>query len=321
MTTLNDTFSIETLTVTDIFMKITSVSQRLCPALLFPLTFSPLLQAASTPDEQTMIVSATPQTVSELDTPAAVSVIEGDDMRLATPRVNLSESLTSVPGLQVQNRQNYAQDLQISIRGFGSRSAFGVRGIRLYVDGIPATMPDGQGQISNIDINSIQNVEVLRGPFSALYGNASGGVINVTTETGQQPPTIEASSYYGSYGSWRYGLKATGAVGDGTQPGDVDYTVSTTRFTTHGYRDHSGARKNLANAKLGVRTDDASKLSLIFNSVDIKADDLAVLPNRNGKPIHNRRRVLNSTIHAKRSNKPVQGCVMNASSARRMISA
>ncbi|ECI2562462.1 TonB-dependent receptor [Salmonella enterica] len=254
-------------------MKIISVRQRLYPALLFPLTFSPFLQAASAPNEQTMIVTATPQTVSELDTPAAVSVIEGEDMRLATPRVNLSESLTSVPGLQVQNRQNYAQDLQISIRGFGSRSAFGVRGIRLYVDGIPATMPDGQGQISNIDINSIQDVEVLRGPFSALYGNASGGVINVTTETGRQPPALEASSYYGSYGSWRYGLKATGAMGDGTQPGDVDYTVSTTRFTTHGYRDHSGARKNLANAKLGVRLDDASKLSLIFNRVDIKADD------------------------------------------------
>ncbi len=261
-------FPLIRLHLSGIFMKIISVRQRLYPALLLPLTFSPVLQAASASNEQTMIVTATPQTVSELDTPAAVSVIEGEDMRLTTPRVNLSETLTSVPGLQVQNRQNYAQDLQISIRGFGSRSAFGVRGIRLYVDGIPATMPDGQGQISNIDINSIQDVEVLRGPFSALYGNASGGVINVTTETG-----IEASSYYGSYGSWRYGLKATGAMGDGTQPGDVDYTVSTTRFTTHGYRDHSGARKNLANAKLGVRLDDVSKLSLIFNSVDIKADD------------------------------------------------
>lgn len=261
-------FPLIRLHLSGIFMKIISVRQRLYPALLLPLTFSPVLQAASASNEQTMIVTATPQTVSELDTPAAVSVIEGEDMRLATPRVNLSETLTSVPGLPVQNRQNYAQDLQISIRGFGSRSAFGVRGIRLYVDGIPATMPDGQGQISNIDINSIQDVEVLRGPFSALYGNASGGVINVTTETG-----IEASSYYGSYGSWRYGLKATGAMGDGTQPGDVDYTVSTTRFTTHGYRDHSGARKNLANAKLGVRLDDVSKLSLIFNSVDIKADD------------------------------------------------
>lgn len=116
-------------------------------------------------------------------------------------------------GLQVQNRQNYAQDLQLSIRGFGSRSTYGIRGIRLYVDGIPATMPDGQGQTSNIDLSSVQNVKVLRGPFSALYGNASGGVMNVTTQTGQQPPTIEASSYYGSFGSWRYGLKATGATG------------------------------------------------------------------------------------------------------------
>ncbi|HCS2981303.1 TPA: TonB-dependent receptor, partial [Shigella flexneri] len=248
-------------------MKIFSVRQTVLPALL---ALSPVVFAA---DEQTMIVSAAPQVVSELDTPAAVSVVDGEEMRLATPRINLSESLTDVPGLQVQNRQNYAQDLQLSIRGFGSRSTYGIRGIRLYVDGIPATMPDGQGQTSNIDLSSVQNVEVLRGPFSALYGNASGGVMNVTTQTGQQPPTIEASSYYGSFGSWRYGLKATGATGDGTQPGDVDYTVSTTRFTTHGYRDHSGAQKNLANAKLGVRIDEASKLSLIFNSVDIKADD------------------------------------------------
>ena len=224
-------------------------------------------------DEQTLIVSATPQTVSELDTPAAVSVVSGEDMRHATPRINLSESLGSVPGLQIQNRQNYAQDLQLSVRGFGARSTFGVRGIRMYVDGIPATMPDGQGQTSNIDLNSIESVDVLRGPFSALYGNASGGVININTQTGQQPATIEASSYYGSYGTWRYGMKATGAVGDGTQAGDVDYAVSTTRFTTHGYRDHSGARKNLANAKLGVRINDVSKLTLIFNSVDMKAND------------------------------------------------
>lgn len=254
-------------------MKIITARQAAFPALLFPFVFSPVSLAATAEDEQTMIVSATPQTVSELDTPAAVTVVEGEDMRLATPRINLSESLNGVPGLQVQNRQNYAQDLQLSIRGFGSRSAYGIRGIRLYVDGIPATMPDGQGQTSNIDLSSAQSVEVLRGPFSALYGNSSGGVMNVTTETGRQPPTIEASSYYGSFGSWRYGMKATGAMGDGTQAGDVDYTVSTTRFTTHGFRDRSSAQKNLANAKLGVRLDDASKLSLIFNSVDIHAND------------------------------------------------
>lgn len=250
-------------------MKIIAITHATLPLLLLPTACGSAFAA----DEQTLIVSATPQTVSELDTPAAVSVVNGEEMRHAAPRINLSESLTGVPGLQIQNRQNYAQDLQLSMRGFGSRSTYGVRGIRMYVDGIPATMPDGQGQTSNIDLNSVESVEVLRGPFSALYGNASGGVVNVTTETGQQPTTIEASSYYGSYGSWRYGLKATGATGDGTQAGDVDYTVSSTRFITSGYRDHSGARKNLANAKLGVRINDVSKLSLIFNSVDIKADD------------------------------------------------
>lgn len=249
-------------------MKILSVRHAALPALLLPL-----IAAAQAADEQTMVVTAAPTTVSELDTPAAVSVVNGDEMRQAAPRVNLSESLGAVPGLQVQNRQNYAQDLQLSIRGFGSRSTYGVRGLRIYVDGIPATMPDGQGQTSNIDIGSVDTIEVLRGPFSALYGNSSGGVINVTSQTGTQPPTVEASSYYGSLGTWHYGMKATGAVGDGSHAGDVDYTVSTNRFTTHGYRDHSGARKNLANARLGVRINDVSKLTLLLNSVDIKAND------------------------------------------------
>lgn len=249
-------------------MKILSVRHAALPALLLPL-----IAAAQAADEQTMVVTAAPTTVSELDTPAAVSVVNGDEMRQAAPRVNLSESLGAVPGLQVQNRQNYAQDLQLSIRGFGSRSTYGVRGLRIYVDGIPATMPDGQGQTSNIDIGSVDTIEVLRGPFSALYGNSSGGVINVTSQTGTQPPTVEANSYYGSFGTWHYGMKATGAVGDGSHAGDVDYTVSTNRFTTHGYRDHSGARKNLANARLGVRINDVSKLTLLLNSVDIKAND------------------------------------------------
>ncbi|WP_418268550.1 TonB-dependent receptor PqqU [Klebsiella pneumoniae] len=249
-------------------MKILSVRHAALPALLLPL-----IAAAQAADEQTMVVTAAPTTVSELDTPAAVSVVNGDEMRQAAPRVNLSESLGAVPGLQVQNRQNYAQDLQLSIRGFGSRSTYSVRGLRIYVDGIPATMPDGQGQTSNIDIGSVDTIEVLRGPFSALYGNSSGGVINVTSQTGTQPPTVEASSYYGSFGTWHYGMKATGAVGDGSHAGDVDYTVSTNRFTTHGYRDHSGARKNLANARLGVRINDVSKLTLLLNSVDIKAND------------------------------------------------
>ena len=194
-------------------------------------------------------------------------------MRQAAPRINLSESLGAVPGLQDPEPPKLCP----GSAAFGSRlwRAFNLRRTRdPHLRGRHSgTMPDGQGQTSNIDINSVESVDVLRGPFSALYGNASGGVININSQTGQQPATIEASSYYGSYGTWRYGMKATGAVGDGTHAGDVDYAVSTTRFTTHGYRDHSGARKNLANAKLGVRIDDVSKLTLIFNSVDMKAND------------------------------------------------
>ncbi len=136
-------------------MKMTQHGKSTLPLLLLPALTpwtTPVFAAdAQKNNEQTMVVTASPGGLSELDTPAAVSVVNGEDMRQAAPRVNLSESLSSVPGLQVQNRQNYAQDLQLSVRGFGSRSTYGVRGVRMYVDGIPATMPDGQGQTSNID--------------------------------------------------------------------------------------------------------------------------------------------------------------------------
>ncbi|MBS0846772.1 TonB-dependent receptor [Citrobacter sp. JGM124] len=258
-------------------MKIVCKHQMVVSALTFScLGALPPASAA----EQILVISAKPAPVSELDTPAAVSVIDGDDMRFAAPRVNLSESLNAVPGLQIQNRQNYAQDLQLSVRGFGARSTFGVRGLRIYVDGIPSTMPDGQGQTSNIDINSINSIDVLRGPFSVLYGNASGGVINVSTQTGKAPPSIEASSYYGSSDSWHYGLKASGATAESGHAGNMDYVVSTNRFTTQGYREHSAARKNLANAKLGFQLDEVSKLTLLLNSVDIKADDAGGLTSQ-----------------------------------------
>lgn len=242
------------------------------PALSYAQSTAPQ-SSTDSPSEGSLMVIKQRSGLSELDTPAAVSVVSGDDLRNSTAQVNLSESLGSVPGLQIQNRQNYAQDLQLSVRGFGSRSMYGVRGVRVYVDGIPATMPDGQGQTSNIDINSIDKVEVLRGPYSALYGNASGGVVNIDTQTGSQPTTLTAGTYFGSYGSWRNSVKASGSTGDGSHAGDVNYTISGSRFTTNGYRDHSGTQKNLGNARLGVRIDDVSTLTLMLNSVSVDAND------------------------------------------------
>src|SRR3569833_4469660 len=146
-------------------------------------------------------VTATRTEASPFDVPASVSVIDGDAIRgAARPEVNLAESLATVPGVAARDRQNFAQDLQLSIRGFGARSTFGVRGLRIYVDGIPATMPDGQGQLSHIDLATAAKVEVLRGPFSVLYGNSSGGVVQVTTDLGEGPPQVTASLIAGSNG-------------------------------------------------------------------------------------------------------------------------
>lgn len=190
-------------------------------------------------------------------------------MREDSMGVNLSDNLSGVPGLQILNRENYAQDLQISIRGFGAHATFGVQGVRIYVDGIPATMPDGQGQTSNIDIDAIDHIEVLRGPFSALYGNASGGVLLVTTKEGKQPDQIQSTFSVGSNHSFHYGAQATGASADG----NFDYAVDASRFTTEGFRDHSAARKSLGNVKLGINLDDDSHLTIIGNSVDLSAQD------------------------------------------------
>lgn len=219
------------------------------------------------PQTAPVVVSGTRIGLSPLETPASVDIVEGAAMRRGQPGINLSEGLAGVPGLQIQNRQNYAQDLQLSSRGFGARSTFGVRGVRLYVDGIPATMPDGQGQTANIDIGSLDRVEVLRGPYSALYGNSSGGVILAYTEDGAVPSAIGASAWAGGDHTWRYGAKASGASGG------MDYVLDLSRMTTDGYRDHSAARKNLGNAKLGVQLDDASRLTLVANSVDLAAQD------------------------------------------------
>ena len=184
--------------------------------------------------------------------------------------VNLSEVLQGVAGLQINNRENYAQDLQISMRGFGARSTFGVRGIRMYVDGIPATMPDGQGQSSNIDLNSLDHIEVLTGPFSSLYGNSSGGTILAETKEGQGKDSIQVGLNAGSHHKQQANIQLQGGSEQANQPA---YVISSSYFDTDGFRDHSAAQKVLNNAKLTWNLDDGSKINWVMNRVDIDADD------------------------------------------------
>ncbi len=208
-------------------------------------------------------VTATRVARPSLDVPASIDRVQAEDIRFARPGINLSESLLRVPGVVVQNRQNYAQDLQVSSRGFGSRSTFGVRGLRLIADGIPLSMPDGQGQAASFDLNSAERIEVLRGPFSVLYGNASGGAINVITESGSREPGIGGDVAFGSHGSWRAGMTASGSTGA------IDGIVSVSRFRSDGFRDHSSVTRDQMNAKVGFRIGADTRVTLVANELNL----------------------------------------------------
>jgi iron complex outermembrane receptor protein len=193
---------------------------------------------------ESVVVTATRTPQRALEVPASIDRIDGDEIRDLRQQVNLSESLGAVPGMAVQNRQNYAQDLQVQSRGFGARSTFGVRGIRLIADGIPATMPDGQGQAATFALGSADHIEVLRGPFSVLYGNSAGGVIVVQTMDGPAEPTAEADLLFGTYRMRR------GALRFGGQWDGVNAIGDLSRFQTDGYRQHSAVRRDHFNGKL-----------------------------------------------------------------------
>ncbi|QAZ38482.1 TonB-dependent receptor [Methylibium sp. Pch-M] len=204
------------------------------------------------------------------DTPYSVGTVDEEVLRNAGPMINLSEAMARVPGLTVANRNNYAQDLQINSRGYGARSTFGVRGMRLYSDGIPATMPDGQGQVSHFDLAGAQRVEVLRGPFSALYGNSSGGVIALVSQ-----PVRER---YGELGAdiGRFGLRqgrVTVQAPLGDEPGrGFDLRFGASYLDYDGFRPQSSARRTLANLRLGW-TGERDTVVVSVNHVDQPADD------------------------------------------------
>src|SRR5690606_31487129 len=186
----------------------------------------------------------------------------------AQPRGDIGEALQRIPGLLARDRHNLAQDLQLSIRGFGARATFGVRGLRLFTDGIPATMPDGQGQLSHFALQSAGRIEVLRGPFSALHGNAAGGVVSLFTAPAPPRPELEAEAVAGGHGFRRGGLSWRAPWGR-----DGDLLLDLVQLETDGFRRHAAARRNNAQALLRGGFGDAGRFTLLFNGIELDAQD------------------------------------------------
>ena len=216
-----------------------------------------------------VVVTATRVGQDALLVPAAIDRIDAGDLHRAQPGIQLSESLQRIPGVVARDRQNDAQDLQISIRGFGARATFGVRGVRLYTDGIPATMPDGQGQVSHFSLESADRIEVLRGPFSALYGNASGGVIALYSMPPPTRPQFSAGAVAGDDGLVRMSgwLRGPWASTEG------GYSMDAAHVDSAGYRDHSASRRDSGQALLRGTLSPATGYTLLANSLDLQADD------------------------------------------------
>ena len=234
-------------------------------ATLATATLSSHGQPVPTQTEQ-VVVSGSGVQRRAFETPYAISVVDQSELRSAGPMVNLSESLSRVPGIVANLRNNYAQDLQLSSRGFGARATFGIRGLRLYTDGIPATMPDGQGQVSHFDLAGAQRIEVLRGPFSALYGANSGGVISLISAA----PTGNFYTVDGDVGS--DGLWQARVGAEALLSGGWNIRVQASQFSTDGVRPHSAAERSLGNVRLGW-VGEQDTVTLLMNSVDQPAQD------------------------------------------------
>jgi iron complex outermembrane receptor protein len=222
--------------------------------------------SAAPADAQTVVVTGSLRAQQVLDAPYAIGVVDAQTLRSAGPMVNLSEALQRIPGLTVANRNNYAQDLQISSRGFGARAGFGVRGLRLYTDGIPATMPDGQGQVAHFDLAGASRIEVLRGPFSVLYGNSSGGVIALFTA----PVRVREAELAFDDGS--FGLRQERFTLSLPMEGGLDLRASISRFDIDGFRPQSAADRTLGNVRFGWQGD-ADTVTVLLSDHQQSAQD------------------------------------------------
>ena len=195
----------------------------------------------------------------QFDAPTSIYTIDAETIRNSGPQVNLSDVLARAPGVVALNRNNYAQDVQISVRGFGARSAFGLRGFRLITDGIPATTPDGQGQASTVSLTSAEKIEVLTGPLAQLYGNSAGGVIQVFTREADLTPTAQSQIFKGSYGLERTDWQLSQRIDN------VGFVADFSTFNIQGYRANSQSKREQLNSVTTVDLNADTRLKLIAN--------------------------------------------------------
>lgn len=236
------------------------IKTQLATMAVLSITLTPSLAQQSTLDP--IIVNATRVEKSSDEIPAAISTIGQDEIQLGTEQLGLDESLSRVPGLFMLNRYNFAQDLRASIRGFGARSSFGIRGIKIIVDGIPETLPDGQGSVDGVDIGSARQINVIRGPASSLYGNASGGAILIETERGTAIPFVEARTTLGEFDFNKFQLKTGG------ETDKLNYLINLSDTSIDGYRDHSEFENTQLNGRFEYTLSPGSSLQTTLHHTD-----------------------------------------------------
>lgn len=219
-------------------------------------------QVPSTIITAPVVVTGTRIEQNSFDLPMSINTISGNDIRDGQQQVHISETAARIPGVVVNNRNHGAQELSVSTRGFGPRAQFGVRGIRLYADGIPLTMPDGQGQTGTFNLDTADRIEFLRGPFSALYGNSSGGVVQIFTKNGGPENELSGTAFYGSYGTHKEALTFSGKMDK------IDYVLNASHYETNGYRTHSANKRDTLHVKIGIQLSDDTKLTFVATDLD-----------------------------------------------------
>lgn len=213
-------------------------------------------------DLDDVIVKSARIEVRKKQAPISVSVKDLLRNKNYSSKSSFSDFINTIPGIYTSSSNNFSQDLRISIRGFGARSAFGIRGVKIIVDGIPETTPDGQSQLDNLPLSLISNIEVIRGPSSILYGNSSGGVININTLSNNSLPYFRTSAVFGAY---QYQSIQRTRVFDWNNSSLV---VHYDKRKSNGYRDFSGYKSNILNLKYLRDVNEKNKIVWQLNYTD-----------------------------------------------------